>query len=48
MDLDVLGCPEYDFTISGKCLLVCERQTFCAKCNLKYSGLHETLYSVIP
>ena len=23
MDLHVLGCPEHDLTISGKCLSVC-------------------------
>ena len=23
MDLQVLGCPEHDLTISGKCLCVC-------------------------
>ena len=26
MDLHVLGCPEHDFTISGKCLRVCDKK----------------------
>ena len=25
MDLHVLGCPEHDFTISGKCMCVCDK-----------------------
>ena len=25
MDLSVLGCPEHDFIISGKCLSVCDK-----------------------
>ena len=29
MDLHILGCPEHDLTISGKCLSVCESVCLC-------------------
>ena len=28
MDLTILGCPEYDLTIFGKCLSVCVTKIF--------------------
>ena len=33
VDLHILGCPERDFTISGKCLFVCVWQKFYGKCS---------------
>ena len=53
MDLPVLGCPEHDFTISGKCLSMClsvcksacMRQKFCGKYSSRTNAqeFHETL-----
>ena len=31
MDLHVLGCPEHDLSISGKCLSVCESVYVCVR-----------------
>ena len=46
MDLPVLGCPEHDITISGKCLSVCKKHTqFVA--SISQELMHRTSWNFI-
>ena len=47
MDLHVLGCPEHDLSISGKCLSVCNKNFVANVTQELIKGISWNLYLVL-